>query len=68
MPSAFAVTAMPRLRRIYADAYNRDPEFYAFTRSLSAYRETFSNKGDVLLLDPDSDFFKYLKEAEIGQQ
>ena len=53
---------------IYADAYNRDPEFYAFTRSLSAYRETFSNKGDVLLLDPDSDFFKYLKEADIGQQ
>ena len=53
---------------IYAGAYNRDPEFYAFTRSLSAYRETFSNKGDVLLLDPDSDFFKYLKEAEISQQ
>ena len=53
---------------IYAGAYNRDPEFYAFTRSLSAYRETFSNKGDVRLLDPDSVFFKYLKEAEISQQ
>ena len=46
---------------IYAEAYTRDPEFYAFTRSLNAYRETFSSKGDVLLLDPDSDYFKYLK-------
>ena len=51
--------------RIYAEAYNKDPEFYAFTRSLNAYRETFSSKGDVLLLDPDSDFFKYLKGSEI---
>ncbi len=48
---------------IYADAYTRDPEFYAFTRSLNAYRETFSTKGDVLLLDPDSDYFKYLKDG-----
>ena len=50
--------------RIYANAYNKDPEFYAFTRSLNAYRETFSSKGDVLLLDPNSDFFKYLKGSE----
>ena len=48
---------------IYAEAYTRDPEFYAFTRSLNAYRETFSSKGDVLLLDPDSDYFKYLKDG-----
>lgn len=48
---------------IYADAYNKDPEFYAFTRSLNSYRETFSSKGDVLLLDPDSDYFKYLKNG-----
>ena len=53
---------------IYAGAYNRDPEFYAFTRSLSSYRETFQNKGDVLLLDPDSDYFKYLKDADSSQQ
>lgn len=46
---------------IYAESFNQDPEFYAFTRSLNAYRETFSSKGDVLLLDPDSDYFKYLK-------
>jgi membrane protease subunit HflC len=48
---------------IYADAYNKDPEFYAFTRSLNSYRETFSSKSDVLLLDPDSDYFKYLKNG-----
>jgi membrane protease subunit HflC len=46
---------------IYADAYTQDPEFYAFTRSLNSYRETFNSKSDVLLLDPDSDYFKYLK-------
>lgn len=53
---------------VYADAYNRDPEFYAFTRSMSSYRETFASKGDVLLLDPDSEYFKYLKEVDSGQQ
>ena len=52
---------------IYADAYNKDPEFYAFTRSLNAYRKTFSSKADVLLLDPDSDFFKYLKGGDLPQ-
>ena len=48
----------------YADAFSRDPEFYDFTRSLKAYRETFKDKGDILLLDPDSDYFKYLNKAE----
>ncbi|MBS24612.1 MAG: HflC protein [Gammaproteobacteria bacterium] len=48
---------------IYADAYTKDEEFYAFTRSLNAYRETFSTKNDVLLLDPDSEYFKYLKDG-----
>ena len=52
---------------IYADAFSKDEEFYAFTRSLNAYRETFSSKTDVLLLDPDSDYFKYLKDG-ISQQ
>jgi len=47
---------------IYADAYQKDPEFYAFVRSLNAYKQTFSNKGDIMLLEPDSDFFKYLKQ------
>jgi membrane protease subunit HflC len=45
---------------IYAEAYKQDPEFYAFSRSLNAYRQSFGNRGDVLLLDPKSDFFKYL--------
>lgn len=44
----------------YAEAYNRDPEFYAFWRSLKAYEESFANKSDILLLKPDSEFFKYL--------
>lgn len=47
---------------IYAQAYNQDPEFYAFTRSLNAYQRSFASKGDVLLVDPDSDFFRYLND------
>ncbi|MFN0002555.1 MAG: protease modulator HflC [Pseudohongiellaceae bacterium] len=49
---------------IYAEAFNKDPEFYEFTRSLNAYRETFSNSGDLLLLGPDSDFFRYMKNSK----
>lgn len=44
----------------YANAYQKDPEFYSFYRSLNAYKDTFNNKGDVMVLDPGSDFFKYL--------
>jgi len=47
---------------IYAEAYNRNPEFYAFYRSLEAYRNSFRSKADVLVLDPSSEFFKYLKD------
>ena len=47
---------------IYADAYQQDPEFYSFVRSLNAYKVAFANKGDLMLLDPDSDFFKYLNK------
>jgi membrane protease subunit HflC len=47
--------------RIYAQAYNRNPEFYAFYRSLQAYQKTLGKEGDVLVITPDSDFFKYLK-------
>lgn len=46
--------------RIYADAYSQDPEFYSFHRSLQAYRNAFGQGGNVMLLKPDSDFFKYL--------
>lgn len=45
---------------IYAAAYKQDPEFYAFVRSLEAYRRSFGQSGDVLVIDPKSDFFKYL--------
>ncbi|MEH6529253.1 MAG: protease modulator HflC [Porticoccus sp.] len=48
----------------YAEAYSKDPEFYAFVRSLNAYRESFANKGDVLLVDPESDFFRYLNSQK----
>jgi membrane protease subunit HflC len=47
--------------QIYAQAYEQNPEFYAFYRSLDAYRASLRNRGDVLVLDPSADFFKYLK-------
>ncbi|KRH78844.1 MAG: protease modulator HflC [Ferrovum sp. 37-45-19] len=46
---------------IYAEAYKRNPEFYAFYRSLQTYQEGLNNKSDILVLDPNSPFFKYLK-------
>ena len=48
----------------YAAAYTKDPEFYSFIRSLTAYRKSFANKGDVLLVDPKSDFFRYLNNQQ----
>ncbi|MEJ2043423.1 MAG: protease modulator HflC [Reinekea sp.] len=45
---------------IYAKAYQADADFYAFYRSLNAYREAFNSQGDILLLDPSSDFFRFL--------
>tara|TARA_B100000767_G_scaffold274369_1_gene307123 strand:- start:2394 stop:3266 length:873 start_codon:yes stop_codon:yes gene_type:complete len=50
---------------IYAKAYSQDPEFYAFSRRLKAYEASFSNKGDVLLVDPDSDYFRYLNKVNV---
>jgi modulator of FtsH protease HflC len=46
---------------VYAAAYDKNPEFYAFYRSMQAYRESFKNKSDVMVLDPSADFFKYMK-------
>jgi len=48
---------------IYAKAYSKDQSFYQFTRSLDAYKNNFSSKSDVILLQPDSEYFKYFKEA-----
>lgn len=46
---------------IYAEVYSKDPEFYSFTRSLQAYRESFADRSDMLVLDPESEFFKYMQ-------
>lgn len=48
---------------IYANAYSKDPEFFSFIRSLQAYEKSFEQGNDVLVLEPDSDFFKYLKQS-----
>ncbi|MBB3102427.1 protease modulator HflC [Azomonas macrocytogenes] len=53
-----------RTASIYAQAYKQDSEFYAFYRSLQAYRESFSSKEDMLVLDPNSDFFRYLENSQ----
>jgi membrane protease subunit HflC len=53
--------------KIYADAYNKDAEFFGFVRSLEAYKKTFNSKGDVMVLSPDSEFFDYMKDAKGGK-
>lgn len=51
---------------IYAGAFGQSPEFYAFYRSLEAYRSSFKNKTDILVVDPSSDFFRYMKNVGRG--
>lgn len=46
---------------IYAEAFQKNPEFYSFYRSLEAYKQSFRNKGDIMILEPTSEFFKYMK-------
>jgi len=53
--------------RIYAEAYGRNAEFYSFYRSLEAYRAALRTKSDVMVLEPTSDFFKYLKNPGRGK-
>ncbi len=48
---------------IYAQAYTKDPEFYAFYRSIDAYRKSMGKAGDILVLDPDNEFFRYLNQS-----
>jgi len=50
--------------KIYADTYNQDKEFYSFLRSMDAYKASFNTKGDIMVVSPDSDFFKYLKDSK----
>jgi membrane protease subunit HflC len=52
---------------IYAQAFNQDPEFYSFTRSLRAYQDSFQGNGDIMLIQPDSEFFRYLKDSKGGK-
>ncbi len=47
----------------YAEAFGQNPQFYSFYKSLEAYRSSFTNKGDVMVVDPSSEFFKYLKQS-----
>ena len=46
----------------YENAFSKDPEFFRFYRSLEAYRKTFDGNNDMLVIKPDSDFFKYMKQ------
>jgi len=55
-----------RAAAIYAEAFGRNPEFYAFYRSMEAYRSSFRGKNDVLVLQPNSDFFRYMKSPRGG--
>ena len=50
--------------KIYADSYMKNPDFYIFLRSLDAYQASFNSKDDVLVVSPDSDFFKYMKTTQ----
>jgi len=52
--------------RIYADAYGSSPEFYSFYRSLQAYRNTFSGKDDLMVIDSKSEFMKFMKDSKGG--
>lgn len=55
-----------RASRIYAQAFGQNSEFYKFYRSLEAYRNSFKNKNDVLVIDPNSEFFRYFKAPGQG--
>ena len=51
---------------IYAKAYSKDPEFYAFYRSLAAYEKSLANSNDIMVIEPNSDFFRYFKNKKEG--
>ena len=60
-------TGDAKAAEIYASAYSQDPEFYAFYRSIDAYRKSIGKQGDVLVLDPNNEFFQYLNNSQ-GKQ
>ena len=53
--------------RIYAEAFQRNPEFFSFYRSMEAYRQSLRSKNDVLVLDPSAEYFKYFKNPGRGR-
>ena len=53
--------------KVYADAYGKDAEFYSFYRSLEAYEKSFSSKNDIMVVKPDSEFFRFLKDGSDGK-
>jgi membrane protease subunit HflC len=57
-----------RAAEIYANAYTKDPEFYAFYRSIDAYKKSMGKAGDVLILDPNNEFFRYLNKSSGNNQ
>ena len=62
------VKVMQRRRLSMLMLFQKDPEFYEFTRSIKGYTSTFQNKADVLLIDPKSDYFKYLNKSDGTQK
>jgi membrane protease subunit HflC len=52
-----------RAAETYANAYQKNPEFYAFYRSIEAYRNSMGRSGDILVLDPNNEFFRYLNQS-----
>ncbi len=50
---------------VYANAYSQDPEFYAFYRSIDAYRNSIGHSNDIMVIDPDNEFFRYLNKSKI---
>jgi membrane protease subunit HflC len=53
---------------IYSQAYSKNPEFYSFYRSIDAYKKSMGKPGDVLILDPNNEFFRYLNQSGGNQQ
>jgi len=52
-----------RAAQVYAEAFSKDSEFYEFYRSINAYTKVFGSEGDLMVVDPNSEFFKYLKDS-----
>ncbi|MBB1312301.1 MULTISPECIES: protease modulator HflC [Aliivibrio] len=56
-----------KVAKLYADTFNKEPEFFGFIRSLQAYEKSFNSKNDILVLDPKTDFFKYMNDPMGGK-